>query len=234
MWRVQLAGDPRDLESLAAEPTSAEWSIQRDGEQFMLTSISFDLMADSSTIWSLADDLVARIDRAAMLRMSSFGGIRVAALRQRRDNDGSRIDISVRDFLALSVRETAEVRVGFDAIGKAPTKLAMPPCPGLPDLVALQQANSGFCDALSYVKHDDDWPGYYKAFEALRAAVGGETRIQHLGWASRKQISRFKQSAQPDRHHGRRPPSNPMSRSEGRAFLLDLLRKWALSELSKP
>ena len=174
MWRVQLAGDPSDLESLAAEPTSAEWSIQRHGEQFMLTSISFDPMADRSTIWSLADDLVARIDRAARLRMSGFGGIRAAALRQRRDNDGSRIDISVRDSLTLSVRETGEVRVGLDAVGKAPTKPAMPPCPGLPDLVALQQANPRFGDALSYLKHDDDWPDYYKAFEALRAAVGAK------------------------------------------------------------
>jgi hypothetical protein len=231
-WRIQLSGDPRDLEALAAEPQSAEWSIRRDREQFMLTSISFDPVADSSTIWARADGLVARIDRAARLGMSSFGGVRTAALRRGCENDGSRIDISTRDSLVLSVKETAEIRIGLDAVVVAPTKVLLPACPNLPDLVALQQASSDFGEAISYLD-DDNWHAYYKAFEALRAAIGSETRIQQLGWASKKQISRFKQSAQPDRHHGRQSPKNPMSLLEGRAFIRDLFGKWATWEVSK-
>jgi TIR domain len=231
-WRVQLSGDPRDLETLAAESQPAEWSIRRDGEQFMLTSSSFDPVADSSVIWAQADDLVARIDRAARLLMSSFSGIRTAALRRGRENDGSQINIYTRDVGAIRANETAELHVGLDGVGVAPTKVPVTPCPNLPDLVALQQTNSDFNEALSYLC-DDNWHAYYNAFEALREAVGGERKVQQLGWASRNQISRFRQSAQPDRHHGRQPPKNPMSIPEGRGFIDDLLRKWARWERSK-
>ena len=232
-WRVQLSGDPRDLENSSGQSQPAEWSIRRDGEQFMLTSISFDPVANSSVIWARADDLVARIDRAARLRMSSFSGIRIAALRRGCENNGSQIEIYTRDVLAISVNETAELHVGLDAVIVAPPEVSVTSCPDLPDLVALQQVNSDFSEALSYLC-DDDRRDYYKAFEALRAAVGGERKIQEFSWASEKSDllgsgSRRRRSGT----SGGRPPKNPMSLLKARGFIHDLFRKWARWEMSK-
>jgi hypothetical protein len=109
--------------------------------------------------------------------MSNFGGIRPVALRRRRENG---FEIAVRDSLAVGVKETVEVRVGLDAVGVAPIKMPVPPCPNLHDLVALQQASPDFGEALSYLD-EGNWHAYYNAFEALRAAVGSERQVQQLG-----------------------------------------------------
>ena len=72
---------------------------------------------------------------------------------------------------------------------------------------------------------EPNFPGYYKAFEAIRDSVGGHAALLKTGWCSRRALNRFTQSAQPDRHHDWPEVDQSMTEAEGRAFVLNLLEK---------
>lgn len=93
--------------------------------------------------------------------------------------------------------------------------------------MALLQHQPALAEALRYLREEPDWPGYYKAFEAVRDAAGGERGLRQRGWAAKPAVTDFTRSAQPGRHHRyEHAPPNPMTKAEGRAFVLGLLRRW--------
>ncbi len=64
--------------------------------------------------------------------------------------------------------------------------------------------------------------------EAILRALGRPKKwaiIAKLGWASDDEVRRFKDSTQVRRHHAVPGPDKPMTDSEARAFVRDLLDK---------
>jgi hypothetical protein len=100
-----------------------------------------------------------------------------------------------------------------------------------PDM-SLLEGQPALRTALSYIRDEPNWYEYYKVYEAVRDAAGGKRRLIGKGWTTKKALSRFTYSAQPDRHHDCPGPADPMTQAEGRSFVLRLLERWRDEELS--
>ena len=91
-------------------------------------------------------------------------------------------------------------------------------------------------DALRLLGTDDDpsWTTLYKVLELIGRDLGNERSIIERGWASRKQIERFRHSANNwqasglDARHAIewRPPQDAMLIQEARQFIRELVSKW--------
>lgn len=98
--------------------------------------------------------------------------------------------------------------------------------------MSLLERQNDLVKALSYMRGEPNWYGYYKAYEAVRDAVGGDRGLIRKRWATKPALRRFTHSAQPDRHHDCPGPADPMTEAEGRSFVLRLLERWRDEELS--
>jgi hypothetical protein len=69
------------------------------------------------------------------------------------------------------------------------------------------------------------WTDLYKVFEFIRDSVP-EKEMQQRGWATKKRLRLFRQTAQPERHAHSSVPANPMPLPEGRDLVNHLVIAW--------
>ena len=101
-----------------------------------------------------------------------------------------------------------------------------------PDRLALARSRPDLAKALGIMTRSTSslgWSDLYNTFEIIRRSVN-EKKMQERGWATKKRLSLFRRSAQPERHpEPSSVPENPMSLAEGRDFVRGLVIKWMQS-----
>jgi len=225
-WLVRLTGKERDLRFLATTLRGADCRVtEKDGE-FHLRSSHFESLADAGEVKTAADEMIDQANLAALIWFERYGGVlpgEVVGL----EPDGSR-HVAVFTMVGAVIAGPATAFGSVTVVGSH-TK---PESLDLTRDMSLLQWQPALRVALSYMRDKPDWHGYYKAYEAIRDTVGGDRGLVRKGWTTRKALSRFTHSAQPERHHDCPGPANKMTEAEGRSFVLSLLRRWRDEDLS--
>lgn len=80
----------------------------------------------------------------------------------------------------------------------------------------------------------ENFPSYYRAFEALRREFGGEDALVGLGVLSRNEIRRFRDNAQARRHANHEISTKPMHEHEAKLVVLRMLKAYVGHEFPVP
>ena len=215
-WMVRLIGPERDLRLLAESLQDADCRVIVEAHHSYLCSCDFKRLSEAGAIKRIAEEIVRRANRAALLRYDGFCHVKTGAVLCVQA-DGSR-GVTVFPPTALTCMEThAPEAVGACAVN---------PRPNLRRDMGVLQQEPALDEALGYLQSEPNAYGYYKAFEAICKAAGGEHELWKRGWATRAEIERLNDSPQAKRHHvPRRRPKDPMTLPEMRAVLLRLARR---------
>ena len=231
-WLVTLGGDATDLERLVEWPDGDDWQITRhDKRGVVLCGARFEALDDHDSLRRAAEDLIEHLNRAARLRLTDFQGVILGATVEQ-GQDGDHLALLAHDAVHVHVaaKATVHAHVRLDAVLTDAPAQSDTPQPGADcmRLVALLEAHPDLANALRYLEEEADLRGYYKVGEAILRALGRPKKwdtFNKLGWASDDEVRRFTGSTQTRRHHAVPGPDTPMSDSEARTFVRDLLDK---------
>ena len=223
-WRVRLTGQERDLCLLATALRDSWRVIEEDGRSYLRSSL-FDRFGEAAEVKQAADEMIDRANLAGLLHFERYAGVSPGEVVRLRP-DGSR-DVSVSIATGLAIGQGSAV-----AFSSSTGPASKPSPPDLTADIAFLERQPAIVKALSHVRNEPDWYGYWKAVEALGRAVGGVKGIVNLGWASDEQVERLRETAHHFRHHDHPAPPNPMTEAEARSFVVALLRRWIQWERS--
>ena len=244
VWEVELLGDERDLEHLAAHFNDANWHIYKDatsGQIYMrLQPYAVDVTADA--VKSAARESVQELSGILKLIRQSRRPLNAGPLAQLQP-DGSRCQIL---HAADAIEITAQLGVPTVFItDENGNLLQQPPAPPATlKLANLMKNNSALAKAvrLNAASDTDTWGGLYKIMEVVKVAVGGESILCKKGWTSQRQLKRFTVSANhpaisgdASRHGAMQgtPPSNPMLLMEAQSYIQMMLQAWIAEKLGE-
>ncbi len=231
-WLVTLAGSVADLDRLVKLPDGEDWQIIRHEKRgVVLCGERFEQLNDDSSLRRVAGALVEHLNRAAQYHLTDFQGVTLRATVEQ-GQGGDHLALLAHDavHVHLAGKATVPAHVRLDAaITGAPAQSDTPrPGADCMRLVALLEAHPDLANALRYLEEEADLRGYYKVGEAILRALGRPKKwdtFNKLGWASDDEVWRFTGSTQTRRHHAVPGPDTPMSDSEARTFVRDLLDK---------
>jgi hypothetical protein len=228
-WLVTLAGDAADLDQLVEWPDGDDWKIVRhDMHGVAMCGERFEVLDDHGSVHRGGEALLAHLNRAARHRLTKFQGVSLGAtVEQEKGGD----DLALLGHDAVHVHATASATVWAHlhaegvAIGARAQSDAPPPGTDCVRLVLLLEANPHLVAALDYIQDGGAWDNSYKAFEAIRDAIGGQKAVLRADWCTKRALDRFTQVVRPYRHDDWPEVEQRMIDAEGRAFVLDLLTK---------
>ena len=222
-WLVQLEGSKRDLQFLETAVRDL-WRVTNEDGEFYLRSGRFEECADAGDIKRLADEFVQWADLHALARFQGYQGVLT----------GNIVGLGPGGSRSIAVFPGVGEARGFGSV----VGVGAPGTSRPPDLTrdtALLRGRPFLTKAFRHVREEANWFGYWKAAEALGDDIGGLKNVTGRSWASEDEWERFKETAHHHRHHRKAAPANPMIDSEGRSFILGLLRTcldWRLSQVS--
>jgi hypothetical protein len=220
-WGAVVLGEPSDLERWADQlkpDFDAPW-VETHGSETLLRSPSFDELTSEGDVRDCAVALIARLNGALVLlqlaRPLTFGGV---------------VKIDVNGILHRTVFAEGNSYIWSGAA----VALFIDDEDGnpLPSTVqrwsAVADNDTFLDDALIYFGKGADWYEVYKGFECLEDKFGGVRQFRALGWASKAKIELLKRTANSAARHKRGkfdPPPHPMSLTEARSLLAQLIER---------
>lgn len=233
-WIVRLRGLPTQLQDLAKVFKSGNILIYENKENFYLKSPVLNGFLSVHDVLPIAYNLVELLNNALFLYFENFDTIEFASL-VRMNDDGSH-----QNHIFLSSKATAKSRTGLailtliDENGNTIPDTTPHEITTILDILT-QYPN--VADALHFFR-ECDWVNLYKVYEVVRDDLTEAVIIQQ-GWATKKQLGRFTQTAQSRdtlgdkaRHASRKykPHLEPMSLSEAKGLIKHLLIHWVQSK----
>lgn len=232
MWKVQLDGNSGDLKNLVESFTGPDITVIHEGDGFLLWSAAFSDDDDANAIKEKANAIIARLNGACLLGLSSLQQIQLGPAYEYGD-DGKRKTI-------VAFMEPA--RLGFRVLQPTVritrqdgTVEVSHPADGVQRWTALAGHDLNVDKVLRILAtHLLDWRNLYFVYEVINKDVkrGG---IVSRGWATEKSLNLFKrtanhpESAGLDARHGvsnQQPPKNPMSISDARLLIRSIAVAW--------
>ena len=177
------------------------------------------------------------INGAAKLYRDNFRGIAEDGIVLVED-DGKR-----HHYLYLEATSTIRSKMSAKAtvVKSGGTECPIDQLSCLESWLRIAQRQKVVADALHFYQ-EDSWINLYKVYEIIEEDVGKVkkcSRIVNNGWATKSDISRFKQTAQSRavlgdyaRHAADKykPPARPMSLSEAKSLVRNILMKWLITK----
>ncbi len=232
-WIIKLSGKAADLERLVGlRNDDAGWHVERDDRRgVVLHSSQLDALEDRSEVRRAATNLISLIDDSARTTVHRFDGVALA--------DCVLIVDGQEQFVAGIIGSVgrqvlqAITQKGYGAgVGPPSAPDGTPPSPReyekweMLRRFKLLAAHPDLAAALRYMKEEPGMAGYYKTAEAIKYAVHGNwDTLVSLGWTTKRELTRFRLSAQPKRHHRGQVPAKPLNEAQASTYVRGLLDK---------
>ena len=238
MWEIVLAGDDADLRSLSESFADGDQAIlKRDGKYLFRWSV-LDGLSDAAQVKAVADEHIALLSGAASLTLGAIEPIKVAQMILVSDDGSCHIHVSP-DPVGLTFRTS----VPTVQIGRADgtEEIHRPADPAKAWLLAAVKSSSSdnMARALRlFGEREHDWAKLYHLLEIVEASVG-RNGITDAGWATKRQLKRFRHTANSPEaagdaaRHGRertQPPPRPMTLNDARELTRRVVRQWLDTE----
>jgi hypothetical protein len=218
---VQLKGVARVLESIAPCFQGEGVRIVRRDDDWFLESSKFDAFANGGEVFPIADELLRLIQRVSYLYTRLLSPLEIGYV-QPFSETGTPLRRALRASATLNVISAAGIEELQNSRGSQTLGA---------EIVDRAMTDEPVRAAMSLVGEGDlKWPQIYDVIEFL----GVETVVENE-WATRKEVTRVRQTANYYRHLGS-PRENllPLDRpslSDSRSFVIELLRKWISDQI---
>lgn len=231
-WYVRLQGRRCDLQELPKLFSSPDVTVSEQDGVYVLKSRKFSELEDPYEVFDIAAHILELVHGVAKLTLGDFEAVKADAV-WRFDEEGHKHAAMVfAETIPITVRVggTATATV-LRANGTIDSEQSSPVSTSR--LTAALQ-HDGIARALIYMR-EPSWWNLYKIYEVIGEEVGGKEEIWKAGWATKQELSDFRQTAQSRealgdaaRHAAKKfkAPENPMSLSRARSLIMGLLRNW--------
>ena len=240
-WEIDVRGNTSDLVHLTQIFAAGEQTFTYDDHSslYIYKSLRFATCQSSSEVAAIARKDFAIIYGILAFTRNSEQRLIVGAVRK--PNVAGTHDIFVEIFEGVQAR--AEVGVlgvtVTDQQGNIVSQVVL--LPQSKRITNLAKADDAVQKVMRLFGASDrgSWVGLYRIFEVVSGDVGGNNSLLADGWGSRKNLDRFKHSANSvdsagdmARHGSEisKPPSNPMTLEEAVAYVNFLVQAWLASK----
>lgn len=234
-WLVKLEGEKFDLEDLPSLLRSPEHTVIEENGSYYLKSSDFDSLSSADEVRECAIEIIEILNGAVKLHIHNFRGVSEDGVTLI-EEDGSRHQyIYVRS--AGTVR--SKVSANLTVTTSNGTQQAAPLLTNVESWLSLAKGDKAVADALHFFR-ENTWGSLYKIYEIIKDDVGGKKEvITTNGWATKKGLDRFTQTAQSRkalgdsaRHAAKKykPPPQPMTIQEAELLIRGVLRSWFRSK----
>ncbi len=239
-WMVQLAGDTSDLSTLAQSFTGTDVNLLHDGQNYVLTSDTFQDVDDANTIRAKAENIVELLNGATRLALDAGQAIRIGAVYRDR-LDGTREICAFFEPLVIHCRAIAPTVKGTHADGTVKEFHRADLVRAWSRLALSDNAVGNVLRILG--SRTLDWVNLYRIFEIVATDVGGKNSIAANGWATINSMNLFKHTANSpgalglEARHGAlssQPPPKPMTISEARSLVNSIIVPWLGTKVDNP
>jgi hypothetical protein len=233
-WMVNISGKEGDVKYISQVVKAVNMSIIQEDGEFYLKSDEFNTMNNASKIFEYANQFLKVAFSIANLYYEKIDSISCSSVTCINDKGeksvfiflSSTIKVSTRVESSIIVTDSQEITSELERQEKE-----------YEVFINAARKDKNILDAINFYL-TPNWINLYKAYELIKDDVT-EKKIISYGWASKRNISRFKQSAQcrellgnEARHASKKYPlpSDPMDIDEAKYFIKYLLFDWMKSK----
>lgn len=240
-WEIDVRGNTSDLVHLTQIFTAGEQTFTYDDRSSLYTykSLSFATCQTSNEVAAIARKDFALINGILTFTRNSEQQLIVGAIR--RPNAAGTHDIFVEISEGLQLRVEAGVLGVTVTDQQGNTVSQAVPVPQSQRIAKLAKFDDAVKKVMRLygVSDHGTWVGLYRIFEVVSGDVGGNSSLLGHGWGSRRNLDRFKRSANSVdsagdmARHGTEistPPRNPMTLEEAAAYVNFLVQAWLASK----
>ena len=233
-WLVRLEGASFDLEDLPSLLHSPEHTVVEEGGLYYLKSSDFGSLDSADKVRECAIPIIEMINGAMKIHAPDHRGARESGVTLIEDNGRRHHYLYIQSSLTVRSKVTANATI----TASNGTRKAALPHSSVESWIRLAKSDKAVADALHFFT-DNTWINLYKVFEIISEDAGGRDAIVRNGWATRRSLGRFTQTAQSKaalgdlaRHAADRfgPPSQPMTTQEAESLLRGLIVSWLSSK----
>lgn len=235
-WLLRLKGEKFDLEDLPSLLRLPELSVTEDDGFYYLRSSEFDSLNSPGEVCERGRALIKLINGAAKLYRDSFQGIAEDGVILVEDDGKRHHYFYLEETLTIRSKTNAKVTVVKSDGTEFEYPIDQPS--HLESWLRLAQKQKVVADALHFYR-EDSWISLYKVYEIVKEDVGGGDQIANKGWATKSALNRFRHTAQSRAALGDyarhavdkgKPPSQPMSFSEAKSLIRNVLMEWLITK----
>jgi len=235
-WLVRLEGEKSGLEDLS-RLRSPDWSVSKREDGYYLRSTGFNLLTDAHDVRECATQILDVVSGLAKLIYGNFQAVKVSGI-MRVEEDGKPPQQFIMP-LSISCAEAfgtpSIVTSGETESSQAPNIME--------SVLEIASQEKPVREALArYGGLEHNWQNLYNILEIVKGDVGGENALIKKPWSPSGKLKLFKQTANSplaighEARHGsaaHQPPQQPMSLSEAKYLIRDILDKWLRSKLPR-
>ena len=233
-WFVPITGANSDLEELSKSLNLPELCVIQEGPDFILKSTDFDFLKDADDVRNRAIEIMSLINGAARLVLGMRKPLAVDCVVNVNDDGARQFFVCCSLGISLGVNASASVVATDGTVQDQEEPHQADP---IPSWIAIARHDTNVDKVLRlFGAGNHDWVSRYRIYEVIESDVGN---IVKKGWATKKEIERFKHTANShgaigdDVRHGagnKPPPKNPMLSSEAKSFVETVIHKWLRSK----
>ena len=227
--KVWLTGRQSDLAALEHHFTSEPTIRCDETEKYYLTASSFEaLSANPNHLRAEAATRLALCNGIARLLVSGFQPVQLSGPYSVEGKGNFAV-------LNTAVESATAFAIGVVSDNGVPLEPPPPPAPKLISVAGRSPAADEAYRLMGSTK-ELNWSTLYKVFEIVKKEVGTERKLIRKNWTSKSEISAFTGSANSARVSGDEArhaefvsgtPTNTMTLTEARAFIIELVRAWS-------
>jgi hypothetical protein len=233
-WLIRLKGEEFDLKDLTPLVHSPNHAVIEENGLYYLWSLDFDSLDSASEVRELASSLIDVLNGAVKLHTSGFHGVSEDGVIMI-EEDGRRHEYV---YLGGSSAARSRASASITVITSGDKEQVAQPPRDVESWISLAETHKAVGNALHFFK-EDTWTSLYKIYEIIREDVAGQKAIIKSGWATKRGLNRFTQTAQSRaaigdlaRHATSKPepPLQPMNIKEARALVRGMILGWLSSK----
>jgi hypothetical protein len=222
---IQLTGEKLDIQDIQSGLNTSNWKVTQELDGFYLSSSDLDKLTDHSDILSKARQFLDAANGAANIVHSNHKPVGLGALKERNENGGFNIYISLSDTIQARSRLTATMTTNQDPDPKTIKTT-------IERWIEIADREENVRDVLHFF-NETTWWNLYKIYEIIKDDVGGQNRLYQL--IPKTEIKQFTQAAQSRdllgdhaRHASKTyvPPTTPLTLSQAQTTLKKLFANW--------
>jgi hypothetical protein len=227
-----MVGHNADLRDASLMFDSAELTVSQMNDEYFLESSQFDPLTEASDVLALGVDLLRLANGIAQTRSKAFEGLSLSNVTKDNPDGTQEIHQGIYTNVRVLPEEQGVLSDGTPILPNLPTDVTK--------LVAAAKQQDVVLRALTiYGELGDSWRGLSMVLDAIQQDAGGEDDLLDAGWAPRKDIKLFKQTAHNygaiglDARHGYRGTpmrKKPISIVHARQLVRTLLTNWLASK----
>lgn len=225
-WLVRLKGEKFDLEDFPSLLRSPEHTVIEENGSYYLKSSDFDSLSSADEVRERAIAIIDMLNGAMKLHIHNFRGVfedGVTIIKE----DGSR-----HHYVYLGGSIATRVKVSATVTTSNGTQQIAPQPSDVESWLSLAKGDKAVADALHFFR-ENTWISLYKVYETIRADARDKEAITTNGWATKKRLNRFTQTAQYARHASKKhtpPKEGPMTIHEAESLIRGILLSWFRSK----